>query len=1056
MRSTLLSWRGVTSGSIGLLIFLVAAKSSGAEIASAEASGVVTNVAQLRRLATPEPGASYSFQLEGDVWWSSPAQSSFVLHDASGTEAIEAALPNAPLKPGDRVRLVGNGSLIRRGAAFRIGTLGAVIENDGVHSMTERAGEIYLTEGRHPIRLDWFNGTGRSGLKLEYEGPGIARQKIPDSALWRTKETNASAANGLEYHSFEGAWEHLPDFNQLTAIKAGITPRFDLERRTRDNNVGLQFSGYLEVPRQGRYVFYLASDDGSRLFIGEPTLRSSVIGTSAFPTPRTITIGQLLPGEDENGQWSQIEGKVTFVRKQPEGLQLEVRAGAGAMRVELGEDNGIDPAQLLNRRIRAVGVCQSSFSLDGERVAGLLLVPGRKELTALDAPLNRETIDGEIKSVTGLPWLTSASAVRELRPQEARRGYPVRIRGVVTCLQPDHRAFVIQDSTIGLYVEDSPARSAELPEVGEFIEVEGVTDEPGIARLRGLKRLGEGNLPEPVHPAWDQLMNGSLDSQWVEIGGLIESLIDRSNGWSRVMLRTRAGVLKVDLRRAGVKPGPLEQYENAVVRLRGCMFADWTQALRLKVGQIRMYDVDVLVDRSAPADLFSVPQTTAAALMRFDPAFEVSQRVKVAGQIVYVRGADYFIMDGKDGLRFMARQPLGFEAGDTVEAVGYPELSGAAPVLRAAVARKIAHAPLPEPKQLSPDDLIRSSLDSTRVRVAGMLTGLKQTRTNLVLDMQSGSWRFLARLNTNPPARLPSIGSRLDLVGVYCAQGGLQALGADVAPVDILMSSAADITVLARPPWWTLQRLLVIVGLLACALAVMVLWITQLRQQVDERTTELTIQIQSRQQLEIQRAMEQERARIAQDLHDELGSDIATISMLATRAKFGSASEEKRGQYLDQVRGKTREMVAALDEIVWAMNPVHDSLTSLVNYFGRYADRFLGLANIAWRFENPNGSTDRALDSRQRHQLFLAFKEALTNVVRHSGATEVCITVQAAPKELWLTIIDNGGGRLPTERSEGMTGIDNMRIRIEKLGGRFAVEGKPGQGTSVRFCLPLE
>jgi signal transduction histidine kinase len=202
--------------------------------------------------------------------------------------------------------------------------------------------------------------------------------------------------------------------------------------------------------------------------------------------------------------------------------------------------------------------------------------------------------------------------------------------------------------------------------------------------------------------------------------------------------------------------------------------------------------------------------------------------------------------------------------------------------------------------------------------------------------------------------------------------------------------------------------------------------------------------------------MEQERARIAQDLHDELGSDIATISMLATRAKFGSASEEKRGQYLDQVRGKTREMVAALDEIVWAMNPVHDSLTSLVNYFGRYADRFLGLANIAWRFENPNGSTDRALDSRQRHQLFLAFKEALTNVVRHSGATEVCITVQAAPKELWLTIIDNGGGRLPTERSEGMTGIDNMRIRIEKLGGRFAVEGKPGQGTSVRFCLPLE
>ena len=432
MRSTLLSWRGVTGGSIGLLILLVAAKSNGAETTSVEASGVVTNVAQLRRLATPEPGASYSFQLEGDIWWSSPAQSRFVLHDASGTEAIEADLPSARLAPGDRVRLAGNGSLIQRGAALRIGTLGAVVENDGVHSMTERAGEIYLTEGRHPIRLDWFNGTGRSGLKLEYEGPGIVRQKIPDSALWRTQETSAGAARGLEYHSFEGAWEHLPDFNQLTPIKAGFTPRFDLAGRTRDNNVGLQLSGYLEVPREGRYVFYLTSDDGTRLFIGEPSLRSSVIGTSTFPAPRIITIGQLLSAEDENGQWSQVEGKVTFVRKRPEGLQLELRAGAGAMRVVLGEESGIDPAQLLNRRIRAVGVCQSSFNLDGERVAGLLLVPGGKELAALDAPMIRETIDGEIKSVAGLPWLTSASAVRELRPQEARRGYPVRIRGVVT------------------------------------------------------------------------------------------------------------------------------------------------------------------------------------------------------------------------------------------------------------------------------------------------------------------------------------------------------------------------------------------------------------------------------------------------------------------------------------------------------------------------------------------------------------------------------------------------------------------------------------------------
>ncbi len=88
--------------------------------------------------------------------------------------------------------------------------------------------------------------------------------------------------------------------------------------------------------------------------------------------------------------------------------------------------------------------------------------------------------------------------------------------------------------------------------------------------------------------------------------------------------------------------------------------------------------------------------------------------------------------------------------------------------------------------------------------------------------------------------------------------------------------------------------------------------------------------------------MEQERARIAQDLHDELGSGLTEISMLGARARSASAPVEKRGRYLEQMGEKARQMVTALDEIVWAMNPTHDSLASMVSYFSLYADRFLG------------------------------------------------------------------------------------------------------------------
>jgi signal transduction histidine kinase len=148
-------------------------------------------------------------------------------------------------------------------------------------------------------------------------------------------------------------------------------------------------------------------------------------------------------------------------------------------------------------------------------------------------------------------------------------------------------------------------------------------------------------------------------------------------------------------------------------------------------------------------------------------------------------------------------------------------------------------------------------------------------------------------------------------------------------------------------------------------------------------------------------------------------------------------------------------MVTALDEIVWAMNPTHDSLASMVSYFSLYAERFLGLANIAWHLEGPDESSDCAMDSRHRHQLFLAFKESLTNVVRHSGATEVRLGFRVDQGQVRLTIADNGRG-LPTDaRTDEMNGVANMRDRIEKLGGRFELSSQPGRGTVLRLSVPL-
>jgi signal transduction histidine kinase len=1009
-------------------------------------AGSITNLHQLRQLAESEVVGARKLRLEGEVWWSNPAQGRMVWHDTTGTEVLELASPDEFPPPGARVRLEGTTTVTRPGYALRLGSRSAVVDNDGVHALIEKRGRAFLEAGAQPFRLEWFNGVDRSGLELEIEGPDFTRQ--PVAGFLR--------APGLEIRYYEVAGNSLPDFSRLTPIQRETTTQLNLANLPKPEHVGASITGVLEVPRPGVYTFHLRSDDGSRLYVGQPTLRLTAIGKSPLPPPRRMTVGQLVPA-GEIGSWVEVEGKVTLVRPTATGWQLELSAGAGHLRLEFGADPGPVVTTWMNTRIRAVGFGQSVHTPEGQTIVGILLVPDRGHIERLDPPLDSPPDPAGATNANGLPLLTTASAVHQLKRDAAQRGYPVNIRGVVTCVLREHQAFTIQDATRGLYVVDFSPSRPEPPRLGEYLEVEGNTD-PGlfapVVNARLVKSVGAGHLPEPVKPTWDQIINGSLDAQLVELQGIVTAI--HTNGLTLLM---RGGVIKVELRPAGQTAMELASFENALVRIRGCLLASWDYVThQVNRGDIRIYAADLVADQPAPEDLFAAPRKTASELLLFDPQAGVFQRVRVAGQIVHERDGEYFLMDEARGLRFLTKQPVTLETGDLVELVGFPDLFGSAgPLLREAAVRRTGHAPLPPPRKLAAETLIRADHDSTLVQIEGVLINAQPSRAETALEMQTGVRTFVARLKTGAaPAGALQPGSRLELTGVYAGLGGNRAAGQEIAAFELLMNSGADVRVLARPPWWTLKRLLVMVGVLAGILAGAGLWISQLHRQVEQRTTELGAQIQERQQVEHQRAMEQERTRIAQDLHDELGSGITEISMLAARAKSGPGPDAKRGSYLEQMGGKARELVTALDEIVWAMNPHHDSLASLVSYLNLYADRFLSLASIAWQLEGPDGPADQAVNSRSRHQLFLAFKEALTNIVRHSGATEVRLRIRNRAGELELCITDNGRGLPAGARTANMDGVANMRARIEKIGGRFEIDGRGATGTAVRFTIPTQ
>lgn len=209
--------------------------------------------------------------------------------------------------------------------------------------------------------------------------------------------------------------------------------------------------------------------------------------------------------------------------------------------------------------------------------------------------------------------------------------------------------------------------------------------------------------------------------------------------------------------------------------------------------------------------------------------------------------------------------------------------------------------------------------------------------------------------------------------------------------------------------------------------------------------------------LQQREALERERARIARDLHDDLGAGLVEISFGSALAQNADLSHEEVREHAREIGGRAKELVTALDEIVWAVNPKHDNVASLASYFCQYAQHFLKATSVRCHLEVAKDLPARPLNTEQRHSLFLAFKEALSNVVRHAGASDLVLAISATGRLLSVAVRDNGRGIPADTQGEelGTDGLGNMERRLRQLGGGCRLTSKPGQGTTVLFEVPL-
>jgi len=210
--------------------------------------------------------------------------------------------------------------------------------------------------------------------------------------------------------------------------------------------------------------------------------------------------------------------------------------------------------------------------------------------------------------------------------------------------------------------------------------------------------------------------------------------------------------------------------------------------------------------------------------------------------------------------------------------------------------------------------------------------------------------------------------------------------------------------------------------------------------------------------------LERVRTRIATDLHDDIGASLSRMAILSEVVKRQlGATENGAGRMLTEMADSARELVDSMSDIVWSVDPRRDDLKNVVLRVRQFASEVLEAKGIAWEFETPPEPERVKLAPEQRRHLYLLFKEAINNVVRHADCRSVSLAIKITGHQLVAEIGDDGCGfvSLPAEEQatdarRGGHGLKNMQARAEQLGGRLSISSPLGRGTHLTMTVPLK